>query len=51
MLIADQTQIRFVYRGCRDGTTGSGAQMTFAEFNKLIGVTEKYALAERFGAS
>jgi 2-methylisocitrate lyase-like PEP mutase family enzyme len=25
--------------------------MTFAEFNSLIGVDEKYALAERFGAS
>ena len=23
--------------------------MTFAEFNDLIGVEEKYALAERFG--
>jgi len=25
--------------------------MTFAEFNELIGVAEKYSLAERFGAS
>ena len=24
--------------------------MTFAEFNALIGVDEKYALAERFGS-
>lgn len=35
----------------RDGTAGAESQMTFAEFNALIGVAEKYALAERFGAS
>ena len=27
-----------------------GSQMTFAEFNQPIGVAEKYAPAERFGA-
>jgi hypothetical protein len=25
--------------------------MTFSEFNRLIGVDEKYALAERFGVN
>jgi 2-methylisocitrate lyase-like PEP mutase family enzyme len=35
----------------RDGTAGAAAQMSFGEFNKLIGVDEKYELAERFGAS
>jgi 2-methylisocitrate lyase-like PEP mutase family enzyme len=36
-----------------DGTTGGQAdqQMTFSEFNDLIGVEEKYALAKRFGVS
>lgn len=36
----------------RDGTTaGSGDQlMSFEDFNALIGVEEKYRLAERFGA-
>ena len=34
-----------------DGTTLGEEQrlMSFAEFNALIGVEEKYALAERFG--
>jgi hypothetical protein len=33
------------------GTTSgeAGRLMTFGEFNRLIGVEEKYALAERFG--
>ena len=36
----------------RDGTTlgEEHRMMTFEEFNELIGVGEKYALAERFGA-
>jgi hypothetical protein len=34
-----------------DGTTMGEEQrlMTFPEFNELIGVEEKYALAQRFG--
>lgn len=42
-----------VYRTLREsGTTlgEAGRLMTFAEFNDLIGVGEKYALAERYGA-
>lgn len=42
-----------MYRTLKDnGTTleGEGQLMTFAEFNGLIGVEEKYALAERYGA-
>ncbi len=51
-LFAAAKAIRSVYEQVyRDGTTGSGSQMTFAEFNELIGVSGKYALAERFGAS
>ncbi|MGA2255874.1 MAG: oxaloacetate decarboxylase [Thermoguttaceae bacterium] len=52
-LFAAAKAIRKVYEQIyRDGTTrGSESQMTFAEFNELIGVAEKYALAERFGAS
>ena len=51
-LFAAAKAIRTVYEQVyRDGTTGSGSQMTFAEFNELIGVSGKYALAERFGAS
>ena len=52
-LFAAAKAIRTVYEQVyRDGTTtGSESQMTFAEFNELIGVAEKYALAERFGAS
>lgn len=34
----------------RVGTAATESQMTFTEFNKLIGVPEKYALAERFKA-
>jgi 2-methylisocitrate lyase-like PEP mutase family enzyme len=45
---AIQTVYEQVYR---DGTADPDAQMTFAEFNELIGVPEKYALAERYGAS
>ena len=51
-LFAAAKAIRTVYEQVyRDGTTSSESQMTIAEFNQLIGVAEKYALAERFGAS
>jgi len=52
-LFAAAKSIRTVFEQIyRDGTTtGRESQMTFAEFNELIGVSEKYALAERFGAS
>ena len=51
-LFAAAKAIRTVYEQVyRDGmTTGRETQTTFAEFNKLIGVAEKHALAERFGA-
>ncbi len=51
-LFAAAKAIRTVYEQVyRNGTTtGSQSQMTFGEFNELIGVAEKYALAERFGA-
>jgi 2-methylisocitrate lyase-like PEP mutase family enzyme len=35
----------------RDGTADAESQMTFSEFNELIGVATKFALAERYGAS
>jgi methylisocitrate lyase len=51
-LFAAAKAIRTVYEQVyREGTTTGESQMTFAEFNDLIGVAEKYALAERFGAS
>jgi methylisocitrate lyase len=52
-LFAAAKAIRTVYEQVyREGTTtGRESQMTFAEFNALIGVAEKYTLAERFGAS
>jgi 2-methylisocitrate lyase-like PEP mutase family enzyme len=51
-LFAAAKAIRTVYEQVyRDGTADRASQMTFAEFNELIGVAEKYALAERFGAS
>jgi methylisocitrate lyase len=51
-LFAAAKAIRTVFEQIyRDGTAGSGLQMAFTEFNALIGVAEKYALAERFGAS
>ena len=51
-LFAAAKAIRTVYEQVyRDGTADAESQMTFAEFNDLIGVPEKYALAERFGAS
>jgi methylisocitrate lyase len=51
-LFAAAKAIRTVYEQVyREGTADRAAQMTFTEFNELIGVAEKYALAERFGAS
>jgi methylisocitrate lyase len=51
-LFAAAKAIRTVYEQVyRDGTADAESQMTFAEFNALIGVPEKYALSERFGAS
>jgi 2,3-dimethylmalate lyase len=52
-LFASARLIESVYRTLReDGTTRSETErlMTFAEFNELIGVAEKYALTERFGS-
>ena len=50
-LFAAAKAIRMVYEQVlRDGTAGASAQMSFSEFNELIGVDEKYSLAERFGA-
>jgi 2-methylisocitrate lyase-like PEP mutase family enzyme len=52
-LFAAARAIEAIYRKLRsDGTTrgDEGRLMSFEEFNDLIGVAEKYALAERFGA-
>ena len=52
-LFASARLIESVYRTLKeDGTTKRETQrlMTFAEFNELIGVDEKYALTERFGS-
>jgi 2-methylisocitrate lyase-like PEP mutase family enzyme len=52
-LFASARIVESMYRTLHtEGTTlGTEARlMTFAEFNRLIGVDEKYALAERFGA-
>jgi methylisocitrate lyase len=52
-LFAAARAMEAVYRTLKDdGTTlgEEGRLMTFAEFNALIGVAEKYALAERYGA-
>jgi 2-methylisocitrate lyase-like PEP mutase family enzyme len=52
-LFAAARAMESVYRALKDdGTTlgESGRLMTFVEFNGLIGVDEKYALAERYGA-
>jgi 2,3-dimethylmalate lyase len=51
-LFAAAQAIRSVYEKlARDGTTlgDEGRVMPFDEFNRLIGVDKKYALAERFG--
>jgi len=53
-LYAAAQAMRDVYRKLKaDGTTLGEEQrfMDFREFNDLIGVDEKYALAERFGES
>ena len=51
-LFAAAKAIRTVYEQVyREGTADRASQMTFAEFNELIGVAKKYAMAERFGAS
>ncbi len=52
-LFASARLIESVYRTLKeDGTTRRETErlMTFAEFNALIGVDEKYALTERFGS-
>ena len=52
-LFASARLIESVYRTLKeDVTTKRETQqlMTFAEFNALIGVDEKYALTERFGS-
>jgi 2-methylisocitrate lyase-like PEP mutase family enzyme len=51
-LFASARAIHTVYaKLLRDGTTfGAGTEaMSFDEFNALIGVEERYAMAERFG--
>ena len=51
-LLASARIIEAVYRTLKeDGTTRRETErlMTFAEFNALIGVDEKFALTERFG--
>ena len=51
-LYAAAKAMRTVYEQVhRGGTAAPSSQMTFADFNQLIGVAEKYALAERYGAS
>ena len=53
-LFAAARSIERMYEKLRnDGTTlgEEGCLMTFAEFNALIGVEEKYAQAQRFGVS
>src|SRR4051794_13387867 len=52
-LFAAARTMEAIFRALKeDGTTlgEAGRLMTFAEFNGLIGVEEKYALAERYGA-
>ena len=52
-LFAAARTIELMYQKLRaDGTTIGEEQrlMTFSEFNELIGVDQKYALAERYGA-
>jgi 2-methylisocitrate lyase-like PEP mutase family enzyme len=52
-LFASARVIESMYRTLKvEGTTLGTEEklMSFAEFNRLIGVDEKYALAERFGA-
>ena len=51
-LFAAAKSIEAMYQKLLDNGTTSGEedkQMTFSEFNELIGVEEKYTLAQRFG--
>ena len=51
-IFAAAEAVEFIYRKLKqdEATIGEeGRLMTFASFNELIGVEEKYALAERFG--
>lgn len=52
-LFAAAHALRYIYRYVAEHQTSLGAEeqlMSFDEFNQLIGVEEKYAWAERFGA-
>ena len=52
-LFAAARIIESMYQKLRDDATTRGCEeqlMTFAEFNELIGVNEKYELAQRYGA-
>ena len=52
-LFAASRAIQLMYQKLLENGTTTGAEhqlMTFAEFNGLIGVEEKYALARQFGA-
>jgi 2-methylisocitrate lyase-like PEP mutase family enzyme len=52
-LFASARIVESMYRTLHTEGTTLGTEerlMTFAEFNRLIGVDEKYAVAERFGA-
>jgi 2-methylisocitrate lyase-like PEP mutase family enzyme len=53
-LFAAAQAMQHVYQKLRRDSTTRGEElrlMGFDEFNRLIGVEEKYALAERFGAT
>ena len=53
-LFAAARAMRLIYEKLRDDGTTQGTEnllMDFDQFNQIIGVEEKYALAERFGAS
>ena len=53
-LFAAARAIEFMYQKLRADSTTAGEEhrlMTFPEFNDLIGVEEKYALAQRFGVT
>ncbi len=53
-LYAAARAIELMYQKLRTDGTTTGEEhrlMTFPEFNDLIGVEEKYALAQRFGVT
>ena len=51
-LYAAAKAIRAVYEQVqRGGTAAPQSQLSFSDFNQLIGADAKYALAERYGAS